>query len=125
MEERGDILIFYTGGVRNGNTARRAWHVFECKNHKQILLGYQDKSEGKLYPIFNAVTKAWIQGRYIPILIVMNYSALLDYLDETESLAVPFEMMKHGATVGMKPRNLGGDGGLYVDKEYLLFWWDN
>ena len=34
-------------------------------------------------------------------------------------------MEKHGATVDMTPRNLGGDGGLYVDEEYLPFWWDN
>ena len=25
----------------------------------------------------------------------------------------------------MKSRNLGSDGGLHVDEEYLLFWWDN
>ena len=25
----------------------------------------------------------------------------------------------------MKPRNLGGDGGLYVDEEYIPFWWDD
>ena len=25
----------------------------------------------------------------------------------------------------MKPRNLGHDGSLYVDEEYLPFWWDN
>ena len=30
-------------------------------------------------------------------------------------------MMKHGATVDMIPKNLGGDGGLYVDEEYLPF----
>ena len=34
-------------------------------------------------------------------------------------------MIKHGVTVAMAPRNLGGDGGLYVDEEYLPFWWDN
>ena len=34
-------------------------------------------------------------------------------------------MMKHGETVDMTPRNLGGDAGLYIEEEYLLFWWDN
>ena len=33
--------------------------------------------------------------------------------------------MKYGATVDMKTGNLGDDGGLYVDEEYLPFWWDN
>ena len=44
MEEEGDIIIFDTGGGRNGTTKRRAWHVFEYKNHKQRLMGYQDKN---------------------------------------------------------------------------------
>ena len=34
-------------------------------------------------------------------------------------------MTKKGETVDITPRNLGGDGGLYVNEEYLLFWWDN
>ena len=34
-------------------------------------------------------------------------------------------MMKHGATVDMKHRNMVGDGSLYVDEEYPPFWQDN
>ena len=63
MEEEGDIIIFDTGGGSNGTITRRVWHVFEYTDHKQILLGYQDKSEIKAYPIVNAAAKAWIQGR--------------------------------------------------------------
>ena len=29
MEGEDDILIFDTGGVRNGTTKRREWYVFE------------------------------------------------------------------------------------------------
>ena len=61
----------------------------------------------------------------MPVLLVMNYSALLDDPDEIESLAVYFEMMKHGTTVDMTPRNLSVDRGLYIDEAYLPFWWDN
>ena len=60
--------------------------------------------------------KAWIQGIYLPILFVMNCVTLLDDTDEIESLDLPFDTMKHGETVDMTPRNLGGDGGLYVDE---------
>ena len=56
---------------------------------------------------------------------MMNYVTLLDDPDETKSLDVHFDMMKHGAIVDMTHRNLGGDGGLYVDEEYLPFWWEN
>ena len=55
----------------------------------------------------------------------MNYATFLDDPDETEYLSFPFEIVKHGETVDMTPRNLCGDGGLYVDEEYLLFWWYN
>ena len=55
----------------------------------------------------------------------MNYSTLLDDPDETEYLYVPFEMTKHGAAVDMTPMNLGCYGVLYVDVEYLPFWWDS
>ena len=77
MEEEVDILIFDKSVGSNGIIKRRAWHVFEYTNHEYRLLVYQDKIEGKLYPIVNAVIKAWIQGRYLPNLLVMNYSTLL------------------------------------------------
>ena len=77
MEKENDILIFDTVGGRNYNTTKRAWHVFEYTNHKQRLLVYQDKIKGKVYPIVHAVTKAWIQGRDLPILLVMDYITLL------------------------------------------------
>ena len=48
-------------------------------------MGYQDKSEGKVYPIVNTVTKVWIQGRDLPELLVMNYATILDDTDEAES----------------------------------------
>ena len=63
MEGEGDILIFDTGGGRNVTITRISCNFFEYKNHKQRLLGYKYKSEGKVYPIINAVTKALIQGR--------------------------------------------------------------
>ena len=78
-----------------------------------------------MYLIVNAVTKAWIQGRYLTVLFVLNYSTLLENKNETESLAGPFDTKKHGETIDMTPRNLGGDEGLYVDEENLPFWRDN
>ena len=78
MEEEGDILIFDIGGRRNGTTKIRSWHVFEYTNYKQRLIGYQDKNEGKVYPVVNALMKAWIQGRDLPVLLMMNYATFSD-----------------------------------------------
>ena len=68
-----------------------------------------------MYHIVNSVIKACIQGINLPILIVMNFPTLLEYTNNEESLDATFEMMKYGAPVDIAPRNLGGDGGLYVD----------
>ena len=59
-------------------------------------MGYQDKSEGKVYPIVYAVTKVCIQWRDLPVLLVMNYATFFDDTDETESLFLTFEIIKHG-----------------------------
>ena len=67
MEEEDDILILETGGGRNWIVTIIVWHVFEYKKQKQVPMVYKDKSEGKLYPIVNAVTKVWIQGRNQPV----------------------------------------------------------
>ena len=48
----------------------------------------------------------------MPVLLLMNHATLLYDPYGTEPLYVPFGMVKHGATVDMTPRNLGGDGGL-------------
>ena len=68
------------------------------------------------------MTKAWIQERDLPVLLMVNCATLLDDTDETEYLAVPFEIIKHGATADMTPRNLGSDEGLYANEEHLSFW---
>ena len=51
IEEEGDILIYTTGGVSNGTITIRAWQIFEYKNNKHWLLGYQDKVKEKCTPL--------------------------------------------------------------------------
>ena len=67
MEEESDVLIFDTGGGRNGTIKRLAWNVFDYTKHKHRLLGYQDKSEEKLYPFVATLT------------IGYNFSSLLSW----------------------------------------------
>ena len=78
VDEEKDVLIFDTGTGRNGTIKKIAWNVLEYKNHPQELCGYQDKSKGKFYPIFNSVTKYLIKDRDIPVLLVINYATLMD-----------------------------------------------
>ena len=53
----------------------------------------------------------------------MNYATFLDDPNDIESLAVTFETKKYGETVDATTRILGGNGGLFVDEEYILFCW--
>ena len=119
-----DIVIFDTGGGRNSTITKRAWHIFEETNHRQEIRGYQDEGAGQICPIVNAVTKATIPGREMPVLLVINYAALIDDPNECESLIVPFEMMRHGIQCDLTPRNLGGEGCMLVDEECFNFGWD-
>ena len=56
--------------------------MFKLKTCQQELFGYQDKSKGKVYPIVNEVTKDWIKDRDLAVLIVMNYTTLIDDWEE-------------------------------------------
>ena len=47
----------------------------------------------------------------------MNYATLIHEKEEKESLSVTFEMMRHGVTVDLIPRTLGGEGGFFVEEE--------
>ena len=76
-DEEKDALIFDTGGGRDGSIKNISCYIFEYKNYQQKLLGCHDKCKGKVCHISNAVTKAWIKDRYIPVLIVMNYETLI------------------------------------------------
>ena len=119
-----DIVIFDTGGGINSTITARAWHVFEYTSHFQQMSGYGDKSKPKLCNIVNAATKAWIPGRDVPVIFVVNYATLNEDPDEKESLIVPFEVMRHGHVVDLTPKDLDGEGAMWVDEEYMPFVWD-
>ena len=68
--------------------------------------------------------KAHIQGREDPVLFVINYATMIDDDDELESLAAPFQSMKHGVTVDLTPTRYGGTGKLKVDGQEFPFAFD-
>ena len=120
-----NILIFDTGGGKNPTIAQRAWTVFETTSHQQEIRGYQDTSGGKICPIVNAVTKAFIPGRDLPVIFIVHYAALIDDPDEYESLIVPFDMMRHGVKCDLTPQKLGGGGGMIVEDEFIPMLFDD
>ena len=124
VETQEDVLFFDTGGGYNSTVTKRAWHVFETTSHKQYLRGYGDKGEPKECQIVNACTKAFIPGRDLPVIFVVNYATLNEDEDEHESLVVPFELMRHGIAMDLTPATLGGSGEMYVEEEHIPFEWD-
>eukprot|EP00957_Ditylum_brightwellii_P159630 12151368-Ditylum_brightwellii.AAC.1 len=78
----------------------------------------------KTCDVVNATTKAWIPGRKKPILMVVNYATLNDDDDRNESLIIPFEMMRHGISIDLIPKQFGGEGGMMVEDEEIPFKWN-
>ena len=113
--EQHDILIFDTREGKFPTITKQAWTIFEITNHQQEIQGYQVTSGGKIRLIVNAITKAFIPGRDLPIIFAVNYAALIDDPDENESLIIPFNMMRHSVKYHLTPQKLGGKGGMIVE----------
>ena len=115
MNDSSDILIFDTGGGKFPTITSKAWHVLSRTNHKSAMSGYQSRGDPEICDIVNGVTKAYIKGWEEPILILLNYATLITDPKETESLVVPFEMMRHGISMDLTPSTLGGTGHICYD----------
>ena len=66
--------------------------MFKYTHHQQELCGYQYKINGEVYPIVNAVTKAWIKDRYLSVVLVINYAAVIDENLKIYILLSPFRL---------------------------------
>ena len=87
------------------------------------MKGYQSKSPPVVCPIVNGITKASLpDGR--DVLLIMNNGTLIEDSNEKESLAVPFDMMRHGVLVDIVPKTHGGSQGITVENEFLPCWYD-
>src|SRR5687767_7931696 len=89
-----NILVIDTGGGMNATITKRAWKILHQTNHQTAMVGYQDKGSPQMCEVVNAVTKAMIPGRDLPVLLLVNYATLLNDTTEKESLCVPFQTMK-------------------------------
>ena len=120
-----DVLIMDSGGGSIPTVTKRAFHISDVwHGRKSKLGGYQDKTEPVSRNIVNAVTKAHIHGLEQPVLLVLNYATLIDDPDESESLMVPFAMMRHGCLVNQLPMQHGGNPGVTVDSDFLPLQYD-
>jgi len=112
-----DKLILDSGGGLQGTIAARAWFLFEKSGIQTRVEGYQIKSP-KLCPVVNAITKVLLEGDR-EILFIMNNASLVEDDKEGESLAVPYDMMRHGVSVDIVPCIYGGKQGITVDNQFL------
>lgn len=119
-----DILILDSGGGQLPTITRRAWYIQAIHAEQSAITGYQSQSGPLLCPIVNGITKAKINNRDQPVLLIMNYATLIDDTNEMESLCVPFAMIRHGVKIDLTPTMFGGTGGIDVDDETLPFEFD-
>eukprot|EP00957_Ditylum_brightwellii_P190081 14470779-Ditylum_brightwellii.AAC.1 len=111
-----DILVVDTGGGRNSTVTKRVWHVFEKTNQEQLIKGYGSSNDGRICPIVNAATNATFPGRDEPVILILNPATLINDENESESLLVPFELMRHGIKVDLTSQNMGGVGAMYIEE---------
>ena len=120
-----DILILDTGGGRLPTITRRAWFILDTHAKQSAISGYQNHGDPTICPIVNGIPKVHLSNRDVPILFIMNYATLIDGPDETESLCVPFAMMKHGVSLDITPPQFGGTScGLRILDQFLPFQFD-
>lgn len=65
-----------------------------------------------------------MDGYETPVLLVLNYATLIEDPDESESLLVPFQLMRHGCEVDSVPPQHGGRAGIRVEGEFFPFQYD-
>ena len=119
-----DILIIDSGGGRQSTITNRAWKVTARHDFRVNIKGYQS-TDSTPCSVVNAVTKATLPGRDIPVLFVVNFATLIKDGNEDESLLIPFDVMKHGGLVDSTPVQFGGVCGMTIDHEFFPFQWDD
>ena len=73
ISQPGDaVLIMDPGGGPYSTITRRAWKALSYTTHNTLLSGHQDKADPQMLPIVNPITKATIEGRTDPVLLLMN-----------------------------------------------------
>ena len=125
MNDTTNYLIIDTGGGKLATITQRAWHITATHSACSLISGYQDHGEPKQCKIVNGITKVHIKDRDIPILFQMNYATLIDDPEESESLCVPFALMRHGIQLDMTPTKFGGEGGMRIEEQFFPFLFDD
>ena len=113
------IAIMDTGGGTTPTITSAAWMVLEHTNLKARVTGYQDRGEVKERPVVNAITKVHIRGQDMPVLFAVNMATLIEDHEESESLLVPYTMMRHSVEVDMVPPQHGGKCGITVEEQFF------
>ena len=120
-----NVLILDTGGGRIPTITRQAWYITDTHADQSAISGYQSSDPPKICPIVNGITKVHLPNRDVPVLFIMNYATLIEDPSETESLSVPFAMMKHGISLDITPPLYGGSScGLKISDQFFPFNFD-
>lgn len=128
MEEKGDILIFDTGGGRTPTVSSKAWRIIANTRVSSSFQGYGPGTPVTKCDVVHAVTKAHIQGRDKPILLVIHHASYVTDPEETESLLTLMDLLKNSVEVNgvtppqyVKGSNKEKTCSITVEGEYLPF----
>jgi hypothetical protein len=119
-----DQLIIDTGGGWSPNITERAWYIVGEHEGLSGLIPYGSKDPPESRPTVDAVTHATIMGRDEPVLLKLHRATLIGDPKQSESLVVPFDMMRNGIAVDCTPLQHGGSASITYDGEEFPWAYD-
>ena len=102
-----DSILIVDSGADQCTCGGPAWVIIETTGEEVHCNGYlKGKSgvEGPILPIVNVVTCVHLKDEE-PFLLVMNQACYYDEEMQDESICLPFQVMQHGVTFCLTPRN--------------------
>lgn len=130
-EDKGDILIFDTGGGKTPTISSKAWHVIGHTGVTSLFQGCGPGIPVTKCEVVHAMTKAYIKGRTKPIFLVIHHASYVTNVEETESLLTLMDLLKNSVEVNRAtPPQYVKSGnnwtcGITVKGAYLPFEYDD
>ncbi len=119
-----DQLIIDTGGGWTPTVTERAWTITGQHDKLSGFIPYGSTGPPEFLQMVDAITCATIQGRDERVLLKLHRATLISDPHQSESLVVPFDMMRNGIAVDCTPLQHGGSASFTYDGEQFPLAYD-
>ena len=82
--KKEDLLVKDMGGGIKAAITKQILSILQRTNHQTAMVGYQEKGSPQIFEVVNTIIKAFIKGRDMPVLFLINYATLSNNEEERE-----------------------------------------